>query len=137
MMGDLGTWTDFGPWSKCRKCKPYGQKVVTIKRTRKCQVDGICKDNCAGSGLADEDIKVCDNVPYCPAKYKDNSECMKTKPDENKVRLFNLQEYCLLEMYSNFIFLGPMVGQYWFRHQTLDPQMRWNDHNQQCHLDLF
>ena len=34
-----------------------------------------------------------------------------------------------LEMYFKVIFLGPMVGQYWFRHQTLDPQMRWNDHN--------
>ena len=103
MMGDLGTWTDFGPWSKCPECKPYGKGLVTIKRTRKCQVDGICKDNCAGSGLADEDIKVCDNVPYCPAKYKDNSECMKTKPDcrvctddpittTYKVCIFTLQE---------------------------------------------
>ena len=89
MMGDLGTWTDFGPWSKCPICKPYGQKgLVTIKRTRKCQVDGICKDNCAGF---DEEIKECD-ILTCDAEYKDNSKCMKTKPDDNMVCIFNLQD---------------------------------------------
>ena len=92
MMGDLGTWTDFGPWSKCPECKPYGQTgEVIIKRTRKCQVDGICKDNCPNA-MGSEEIKVCDKLKYCEADYKNNTHCMKTKPDDDKVCIFNFQK---------------------------------------------
>ena len=73
MMGDLGTWTNFGPWSKCPECKPYGQTgEVIIKRTRKCQVDGICKDNCPNA-MGSEEIKVCstnETFDILPCKRK-------------------------------------------------------------------
>ena len=62
---------------------------MTRNRKRKCQVDGIPKNNCAGF---EDDIEKCD-VPTCDAEYKANSQCLKTKPDDNKVCLFKLQEH--------------------------------------------
>ena len=88
MMGHCGVWSQWGPWlAECPLCKPYGQSLVTKIRKRKCQVDGIPKNNCAGF---EDDIEECD-VPTCDAEYKANSQCLKTKPDDNKVCLFKLQ----------------------------------------------